>query len=157
MLGPPDPAQCLLPFCTLWTENVRNRYCKAHATLWRQLGHPDHADYLTHCLQRGKARIDFRGLAAQLALELQYAVQCRHDQATIITEAPVVTWIRVASDAGVASHSTAPHRSGVSSPDPNRVATNGFWSSLTTSSKPCTKAPGGRSNMAAGACIACPV
>ena len=96
LLGPPDPAQCLLPFCTLWTNNARNRYCKAHTTRWKQLGRPDHADYLAHCLQRGKARIDFRGLAPQLKLELQYAVQCRHDQATIITEAPVVTWtIRV--------------------------------------------------------------
>ncbi|MGB9307559.1 MAG: site-specific integrase, partial [Mycobacterium sp.] len=104
LLGPPDPVQCLLPFCTLWTQNARNRYCKAHATRWKQLGRPDHADYLTHCLQRGKARIDFRGLASQLKLELQYAVQCRHDQATIITEAPVVTWaIRSASDAGVTS------------------------------------------------------
>ena len=104
LLGPADPAQCLLPFCTLWTENARNRYCKSHATRWRQLGRPDSADYLTHCLQRGKARIDFRGLAPQLALELQYAVQCRHDQATIITEAPVVTWaIRVVTDAGVTS------------------------------------------------------
>ena len=66
---------------------------------------PIDADYLTHCLLRGRARIDFRGLAPQLALELQYAVQCRHDQATIITAAPpVVTWaIRTATDAGVAS------------------------------------------------------
>lgn len=104
LLGPPDPAQCLLPFCTLWTQNARNRYCKAHTTRWKQLGRPDHADYLTHCLQRGRARIDFRGLAPQLKLELQYAVQCRHDQATIITEAPVVTWaIRMAAGAGVTS------------------------------------------------------
>lgn len=103
-LGPPDPVQCLLPFCTLWTQNARNRYCKAHATRWKQLGCPDHADYLTHCLQRGKARIDFRGLAPQLKLELQYALQCRHDQATIITEAPVVTWaVRLASDVGATS------------------------------------------------------
>ena len=104
LLGPPDPAQCLLPFCTLWTENAKNLYCKSHATRWRQLGRPDSADYVAHCLQRGKARIDFRGLAPQLALELQYAVQCRHDQATIITAPPVVTWaIRVATDAGVTS------------------------------------------------------
>jgi hypothetical protein len=74
LLGPPDPTQCLLPFCTLWTQNARNRYCKAHTTRWRQLGRPDSADYLTHCLQRGKARIDFRGLAPQLKLEL--ALSC---------------------------------------------------------------------------------
>jgi hypothetical protein len=104
LLGPPDPAECLLPFCTLWTENARQLYCKAHATRWAQLGRPDSADYLTHCLQRGKARIDFRGLAPQLKLELQYAVQCRHDQATIITAPAVVAWtIRLATGAGVTS------------------------------------------------------
>lgn len=64
LLGPPDPAECLLPFCTVWTENARQLYCKSHATRWAQLGRPDSAEYAAHCLQRGKARIDFRGLAA---------------------------------------------------------------------------------------------
>jgi hypothetical protein len=71
----------LLPFCTVWTENGRNVYCKAHTTRWAQLGRPDSAEYIAHCQQRGTARIDFRGLTPQLKLELQYAVQCRHDQA----------------------------------------------------------------------------
>ena len=161
LLGPPDPAQCLLPFCTLWTENARNRYCKSHATRWRQLGRPDSADYLTHCLQRGKARIDFRGLAPQLALELQYAVQCRHDQATIITEAPVVIWaIRVVTDAGVTSllDRTAQQWRELAGSETRPLPTVS-GSSPTTSSKPCTKAPGGRWSIPAtsGACIACPV
>ena len=104
LLGPPDPAECRLPFCTLWTENARQLYCKSHATRWAQLGRPDSAEYVAHCQLRGKARIDFRGLAPQLKLELQYAVQCRHDQATIITAPLVVAWtIRMATDAGVIS------------------------------------------------------
>jgi hypothetical protein len=81
LLGPSDRRQCLLPFCTVWTENGRNVYCKAHTTRWAQLGRPDSAEYIAHCQQRGTARIDFRGLTPQLKLELQYAVQCRHDQA----------------------------------------------------------------------------
>lgn len=104
LLGPPDPAGCLLPFCTLWTENTKNLYCKSHATRWAQLGRPDSAAYLAHCQRRGRAYIDFRGLPAQLTLELQYAVQCRHDQATITTAPPIVAWtIRQAKDAGVTS------------------------------------------------------
>ncbi len=104
LLGPPDPAQCGLPFCALWTENARQLYCKSHATRWAQLGRPDNAAYVAHCQLRGKARIDFRGLAPQLKLELQYAVQCRHDQATITTAPPIVAWtIRMATDAGVIS------------------------------------------------------
>ena len=104
LLGPPDPQQCSLPFCTVWTENARNLYCKAHTTRWAQLGRPDNAEYLTHCQQRGIARIDFHGLTAQLKLELQYAVQCRHDQATITAAPPVIAWtIRTAKNAGVSS------------------------------------------------------
>jgi integrase len=117
--GRPDPAawaaqapppesrprtECLLPFCDLWTENARHLFCKAHNTRWRQLGRPDPDDFIAHCLLRGKARIDFGGLAAQLKLELQYAVQCRRDEQTITLPPPVAAWaIRQARDAGVAS------------------------------------------------------
>ncbi len=97
-LGQPDPAalgrrppglsrrraapSAPLPFCTLWTENDRQPVLQvAHTTRWRQLGRPEREDYVAHCLLRGKARIDFRGLSPQLKLEFQYAVQCRHDQA----------------------------------------------------------------------------
>jgi integrase len=63
-----------------------------------------YATWLLRCLLRGRARIDFRGLRRQLKLELQYAVQCRADQATITLPPPVVAWtIRQAREAGVAS------------------------------------------------------
>jgi integrase len=97
-------AECRLPFCALWAENDKHLFCKSHETRWAQLGRPDVEEYVAHCLLRGKARIDFRGLAPQLKLEFQYAVQCRHDQATIMAPPPVVTWaLRLANNAGVAS------------------------------------------------------
>jgi hypothetical protein len=66
------------------------------------LGSPATDDYIDHCLLRGRARIDFRGLSPQLKLELQYAVQCRHDERTITAAPPVVTWaIRQAKQAAV--------------------------------------------------------
>jgi integrase len=96
--------ECRLPFCTLWTENDTHLFCKSHETRWRQLDRPDVEEYIAHCLLRGKARIDFRGLGPQLKLEFQYAVQCRHDEATITAPPPVVTWaLRQATTAGVAS------------------------------------------------------
>lgn len=62
------------------------------------------AEFLEHCLLRGKARVDFRGLAPQLALEFQYAMQCRRDKQTVMTPPAVVGWaIRRTLDAGVAS------------------------------------------------------
>lgn len=104
LLGPPEPRQCGLPFCTVWTENARTLYCKSHTTRWVQLGRPDAAEYLAHCQQRGTARIDFRGLAPQLKLEFQYAVQSRYDQATITAAPPIIAWaIRIAKDAAVTS------------------------------------------------------
>ena len=87
-----EHAECGLPFCTLWPENDKHLFCKSHETRWRQLGRPAVADYVAHCLLRGKARIDFRGLAPHLRLELQYALQARHDQQTITAPPPVVNW-----------------------------------------------------------------
>jgi len=87
-----ERAECGLPFCTLWPENDKHLFCKSHETRWRQLGSPPVADYVAHCLLRGKARIDFRGLAPQPMLELQYAVQTRHDQQTTTAPPTVVNW-----------------------------------------------------------------
>ena len=98
-----DHEQCGLPFCALWVHGD-NLFCKAHQTRWRQLGRPAVDDFITHCLNRGKARINFRGLTPQLKLEFQYAVQCRFDQQGITAPAAVVNWaIGLAADAGVAS------------------------------------------------------
>jgi integrase len=100
----PDPGQCALPFCTLWVENGKHSYCRTHATRWRQLGRPAHDDYVEHCLLRGRARVDFRGVAPLLRLEFQYAMQCRHEEQMISTPPYVVRWaIRQAHRAGVAS------------------------------------------------------
>jgi integrase len=96
--------ECGLPFCEVWVENDTRLFCKSHHTRWDQLGRPEPEQFLAHCLLRGKARIDFRVLGPQLRLELQYAVQCRHDQQTITTPPPVVTWaVRLAAKSGVGS------------------------------------------------------
>src|SRR5664280_2086521 len=82
----------------------KSLFCKAHQTRWRMQGRPDVEQFITSCLLRGRARIDFCGLPAQLKLELQYAVQCRADQATITLPPPVAAWtIRQAREANVAS------------------------------------------------------
>ena len=97
-------AECLLPFCELWTENAARQFCKAHETRWRQLGSPEPGEFIECCLLRGKARIDFRGLPAQLRLEMQYAVQCRRDQGTIMLPPQVAGWaVRRVREAGVES------------------------------------------------------
>ena len=97
-------SECQLSFCQVWVENTGRAFCKSHHTRWHQLGRPDHDQYIAHCLLRGKARIDFRDLGPQLKLEFQYATQCRHDQQSIMTPPPVVTWaLRLAAATGVTS------------------------------------------------------
>lgn len=86
-----DPAgrtTCRLPFCSLWIESPRNLFCKAHETRWRQLGRPEVESFISRCLLAGRDRIDFSGLPPLPKFELQYAVQCRADQATISLPAP---------------------------------------------------------------------
>jgi hypothetical protein len=65
-----ERGECGLPFCALWPENDRHLFYESHETRWRQLGRPPVDDYLAHCLLRGKARIDFRGLDSHLTLEV---------------------------------------------------------------------------------------
>ena len=99
-----DEAQCALPFCTLWVENNDGRYCRTHTTRWRQLGCPQNDDYVEHCMMRGRARVDFRGVPALLRLEFQYAMQCRRDEQTISAPPYLVRWaMRQAQAAEVTS------------------------------------------------------
>lgn len=101
---PTGRASCGLPFCSLWIENEHNRFCKAHQTRWRMQGCPEVEAFIERCLLAGRDRIDYRGLTPQLTLEMQYAVQCRVDQARITLPAPVVNWaVRQVQDARVTS------------------------------------------------------
>jgi integrase len=96
--------QCHLPFCSLWIENDNWLFCRSHANRWRLLGSPEVAEFTEHCLLRGKARVDFRGLPGQLALEFQYAMQMRRDAETTMTPPAMIGWaIRRAIEADVVS------------------------------------------------------
>jgi len=101
--GPP-PAECRLPFCILWAENPQKIFCKNHDDRWRRAGHPDPDLFITDCELAGTARVDLRGLPAQLRAEFQYALQLRHD-ARARTAAPrmVMQAVRQARAAGVTS------------------------------------------------------
>jgi integrase len=96
--------ECRLSFCTLWCENAKRVFCKSHETRWRQRGRPNVEEFIAECERLGKAYIDFRGLPSGLKLELQYALQCRHDEQSVTAPARVVMWaIHRAKEAGVTS------------------------------------------------------
>ncbi|HZS21003.1 MAG TPA: tyrosine-type recombinase/integrase [Pseudonocardiaceae bacterium] len=106
--APPVPEggrePCRLPFCSLWVENDRQLFCRSHTNRWHLLGSPELEVFIEHCLLRGRARVDFRGVTPQLALEFQYAMQCRRDEQTITAPPQLVSWaLRQAVNAGVGS------------------------------------------------------
>jgi site-specific recombinase XerD len=98
------PAECRLPFCSLWAENPAKIFCHSHDDRWQRHGRPDPGRFIVDCELAGTARVDLRGLAPQLRMEFQYALQCRHD-ARSRTAAPrlVMQAVRQAKMAGVSS------------------------------------------------------
>lgn len=95
---PPGLAECRLSFCALWTENARTLFCRTHTDRWRKSGISDAEQFIAECELRGREYIDFRGLAPQLKLELQYAIQRRSDAQAHAALPPVaqmvIQWVR---------------------------------------------------------------
>ena len=109
--APPDlapggtvPAECRLPFCSLWVENPAKIFCTGHDDRWQRHGRPDPGRFIADCQLVGTACIDLQDLAPQLKLEIQYALQLRHD-ARSRTAAPrlVTPAVRHARAVGVTS------------------------------------------------------
>ena len=98
------PADCGLPWCSLWSESHDGVFCQAHTRRWRRSGIGDPAEFIAISQRAGRRRIDYRQLPPQLTLEFQYAVQCRSGERTH----PAPPWIiqpaiRLARQAGVTS------------------------------------------------------
>ena len=84
-------AVCLLSFCTLWRQG-NSPFCVNHKSRWEFAGRPGIDEFIVICESKGDDRFDFRPLAGrrQLKLELQYALQCRHDERHVNTTSGTV-------------------------------------------------------------------
>jgi integrase len=109
--GPPEPPGwerdrpgCRLPFCSLWAHG-RQPFCVAHLSRWRRAGRPQVEEFIGSCSTRGEARYDLRLLPGPgLRLELQFALQCRHDDRRArLTPQIVAPLLRRIAASGVAS------------------------------------------------------
>jgi integrase len=87
-----DPGRpaCALTYCTLWAQG-RSPFCAGHRGRWEVAGRPPLSEFTVLCESYGDDRFDFRPLASrrQLRLELQYALQCRHDERQVKTPAGI--------------------------------------------------------------------
>jgi integrase len=100
---PAEQTQCRLSHCDLWAEFGRG-LCKSHHARWRNSEARDVEEFIVDCERHGSAFIDFRGLSPQLKLELQYAVQCRHDEQTVSLPVNVANWaLRRVRESGISS------------------------------------------------------
>jgi len=98
------PAECCLPFCTLWVDTPGKMFCQNHHDRWARAGRPDVERFIVDCGLNGTTAVDLRGLPTQLTLEFQYGLQCRADARRRTTPARyVMQAVRLAQAAGVAS------------------------------------------------------
>jgi integrase len=99
-----DRPACRLPFCTLWAHG-RQPFCVAHLSRWRRAGRPDVEAFIGSCSTHGEARYDLRRLPSPgLRLELQFALQCRHDdRRATLTPQIVAPLLRCIAASGAAS------------------------------------------------------
>jgi integrase len=80
---PRVPAEpCRVPSCDLWAH-AATPFCWQHLRRWKSQGRPDTREYARACGAEpvlDSERIDLRMLGPQLRLEVQYALQRRHDE-----------------------------------------------------------------------------
>jgi hypothetical protein len=102
------PAGCLISSCQLWAE-PGSHWCRWHGVIWKQRGRPPAAEFAAGWAAAVTApgyerRIRLDGLPAHLKLEVQYALQRRHDERA--AKAPpvvVMTAVRVLAASGASS------------------------------------------------------
>lgn len=123
----PDHPVCALSYCTLWTQG-RSPFCVNHRSRWEAVGRPDIDEFTVLCESYGDDRFDFRAFGGhpQLKLEMQYALQCRHDERRIQTHAGVARpVIALAAASGVSSLLDWPMQRWVEYFDANHAARHG--------------------------------
>ena len=76
------PGDCLTGSCGLWAEPGSD-WCRSHTATWKQHGRPPAAEFAARWAGgdpgAARERIRLDGLPAQMKLEMQYALQRRHD------------------------------------------------------------------------------
>jgi integrase len=106
---PPDGERdCSFADCPRWADGVANPLCHHHCSRWKVAGRPDLTQWQEDLADKATARqvphINLARLSRQLRLEVQYGLQCRHDEANKRTTVGAVTIaVKRLVDSGVVS------------------------------------------------------
>lgn len=79
---PAPGSACRVEGCPLWPRAALP-FCHAHANTWKAHGRPDAEGFAAEFASQpvlADERVDLRRLGRKLRLEVQYALQCRHDE-----------------------------------------------------------------------------
>ena len=95
---------CEGPGCDRWTEGPSRRLCRGHDEKWRRAGRGDLDTWLAELVHGENPRLRLDNLPRQLRLELQFGLQCRHDEAVKLAPIRALTAaVRLAAESGVES------------------------------------------------------
>ncbi|WP_240677080.1 tyrosine-type recombinase/integrase [Actinacidiphila soli] len=121
---PPPGASCLITYCELWPHSD-SVFCHSHTKTWQVNGHPEPAGFAAAFESEvipSDQVVRFEGLAPQLKLELQYALQCRAGQRASKTSPSVVMqvvrFLATASETSLLQASEADWRGRIGRPAP---------------------------------------
>ncbi|WNV83144.1 tyrosine-type recombinase/integrase [Umezawaea sp. Da 62-37] len=74
---------CSFPIgCPRWTDGPNIALCRTHYERWRTRGRPDLAEWFRDLEHAGDPRLKLAHLERHLRLEVQFGLQCRHDEAS---------------------------------------------------------------------------
>ncbi|ROO59112.1 site-specific recombinase XerD [Micromonospora sp. Llam0] len=101
-------ADCQFPGCPRWAESAAMPYCHHHYARWKVAGRPDMAGWYAglarEAVERQVPHVKLGRLGRHARLEVQYGLQCRHDEAVKRTPMlQVTTAVKHIVDAGVTS------------------------------------------------------
>ncbi|MBN1173222.1 MAG: tyrosine-type recombinase/integrase [Micromonosporaceae bacterium] len=99
---------CQFPGCPCWCASAGVRYCQHHQVRWKLAGCPEpaqwYADVARADAERQVPHVKLARLGRQVRLEVQYGLQCRHDERVKRTPMlQVTTAVKHIVDAGVTS------------------------------------------------------
>jgi len=121
----PGQQMCLIGECGLWAEKDIP-FCRGHGNTWKVNGRPDPGEFTARVADNDPVpayeRIRLHGLAPQLKLEIQYALQRRWDERTVrvqpIVAMQVIAFLARCPQASLLDQSEEQWRAGFGRPAP---------------------------------------